>query len=242
MGFGLLFFGYAASYMMSFNSFGFIFRLTGTAVMLSGLARLCAFEKRFFYAKLSCILMAVAASCESVISVLLDYSGGLYGLVREDVKNIFFTVFICISVVFHVFIYRAIYKLSCDVGLDKISKQTIKFAVFAAMEILLVALSVVTWFVSHKVSEYFTAASIIYPLIIFILNLTLFYSCYKNICEEGDEDAPRKPSSIPFLNRLFEASEKRELEIYEKTKAYAENRIRQDNEKKKNKKKNKSRR
>ena len=34
------------------------------------------------------------------------------------------------------------------------------------------------------------------------------------------------------MNKLFEVSEKRQQEIYEKTKAYAEERIKRDNEKK----------
>lgn len=235
MGFGLLFIGYAMTYLMSLNSFGFLFRLTGCAIMLSGLSKLEDYERRFFHAYLSAIIMTVAAFAECLAYLFADFFG-------EAARNICYTVFLVITVVFHFLLYRAIHKISKDVGIKKIELNSVRYAVFASIELLLLAASLVFWYFGAAFTKYIVMAAMLYPFIIVVINLTLFYSCYKNICEEGDEEAPRKQSKIPFINKLFEASEKREQEIFEKTKSYAEDHLRQELEKKKSKKKKKKRR
>ena len=47
MGYGLLFIGYAVAFLMSFNSFGFIFRAVGSLLALCGLKKLCQFETKY---------------------------------------------------------------------------------------------------------------------------------------------------------------------------------------------------
>ncbi|MBE6538998.1 MAG: hypothetical protein E7671_06000 [Ruminococcaceae bacterium] len=239
MGFGLLFFGYALSHLMTLNSFGFVFRLTGCAVMIAGLSKLEAYEKRFFYARLNAIFLAIIALLESVGQLLLGHfpAGSVIATVVS--KNIFYVAFLAVTVIFHVFLYRAIRKIARDVGIRNIEERALRYGIFACFELLLLAVCGICWYLKFDFTRYILMAVVLLPYIIIVLNLTLFYSCYKNICEEGDEEAPRKPSRIPFLNKLFEVSEKREQEIYEKTKLYAEDKIRQDNVKKKNKKKKK---
>ncbi len=238
MGFGLLFFGYAATFLMSLNNFGFLFRLTGCAVMLSGLSRLEAFERRFFYARICCISMFAASVIESVLKFILQNS--LIEL-PTGIQNTVSVIFMALSVIFHILIYFAIHKISVDVGVKKIEINTVRNAVFSSLEILIFASAVTTFLLKAPFAKYLYFAAILYPFIIFLFNLALFYSCYKNICEEGDEEAPRKASKIPFLNKLFEASEKREMEIFEKSKGYAENYIKRENEEKKRKNKRKRR-
>ena len=237
MGFGLLFLGYIATFLMSLNSFGFVFRLTGCAIMLSALTKLTDFERSFNLARISCFGMTLAALCESIITLSLDF--GLFG---NEASTICVSVFLAVTVVFHFFLYRAIYKISKDVGVEKLKLNAVRYGIFAAIELLIAASALVVWYFNPNFAKYIVMAAVLYPFVSFFLNLTLIYSCYKNICEEGDEEAPRKPSKIPFLNKLFEASEKREQEIFTKTKSYAEKHISDDLEKKKNKKKNKKRR
>lgn len=233
MGFGLLFFGYALAFIMTLNSFGFIFRLTGCAVMLAGLSKLEAYEKRFSYVKLAAIFLAIISLLESAFAILDGYVS------IADAKNILYIAFLVITVPFHVLLYRAIYKIAQDVGIENIKKRAKGYAIFACSELLAAAVGGIAWYLKFEFTGYILMIAFLLPYVIMALNLSLFYSCYKNICEEGDEEAPRKPSRIPFLNKLFEVSEKREREIYEKTKVYAEIKIRQDNEKKKNRKKKK---
>ncbi len=235
MGFGLLFIGYAMTYLMSLNSFGFLFRLTGCAVMLAGISRLADYERKFFHAHLAVIIMTVSAFAESLAYLFFDFFG-------ENAGNICYSVFLVLTVVFHFLIYRAVHKISKDVGVKKIELNSVRYAVFASVELLLLAAVLFFWYFGVPFTKYIVMAAMLYPFIIIVLNLALFYSCYKNICEEGDEEALRKRSRIPFLNKLFDASEKREQEIFDKTKSYAEKRIADDLEKKKNKKKHKKKR
>ena len=238
MGFGLLFFGYAATFLMSLNNFGFLFRLTGCAVMLSGLSRLEAFERRFFYAKLCCVLMLILSAIDCGTNFVLQNSLiEIPGFLEKSVS----VIFAVSTVIFHLLIYFAIYKIASDVGVNKIRINTVRNAVFSAIELLIFVSLGISFLLKAPFVKYLYFAAILYPFVIFLLNLALFYSCYKNICEEGDEEAPRKASKIPFLNKLFEVSEKKEMEIYEKSKGYAENYIKRENEEKKRKNRKKRR-
>lgn len=237
MGFGLLFLGYIATFLMSLNSFGFAFRLTGCAIMFSGLSKLSEYETRFFYAKISVFLMTLSALAECIVTLILDYSTASVTFLNDNTKNICLTVFFAMAVLFHVLLYRSVYKISKDVGTQKITVSTVRAAVFSGIELIIILAAIVMWYVNAEIAKYIVMAAMLYPFLLFVINLVLIYSCYKNICEEGDEEAPRKPSRIPFLNKLFDAAEKREQEIYDKTKSYAEGRIKQDIEQKKRKKK-----
>ena len=233
MGFGLLFFGYASAYIMSLNSFGFMFRLVGSFIMMLGISKLSDFEKKFNLANIFIYLLALAAMAESIFAVLPE------GFAPQNSAYYCQIAFWVLSVPYHVFLYLAVAHISKEVGVLNIFKRSVQYGVFGIIALALVPVTLICWYFKAPFAEYLAMAAFILPYVLFVLNLSLFYSCYKNICEEGDEDAPRKPSKIPFLNKLFEASEKREQEIYEKTKSYAENKIKQDNEKKKNKNKKK---
>ena len=240
MGFGLLFIGYSFAYLMSFNAYGYVFRIIGCAVMLSALSRLSAFEKRFKETNIVCAVLCAIASAESILSVALELGISLPWQ-GSTVENTAFIIFIVASVVYHVFLYRAVYKIASDVGIKDIKERSLRYAIFAAIEIPLAILYEVFRRSGLEVARYLLLSVFLLYYLVVALNLSLFYSCYKNICEEGDEEAPRKKSRIPFLNTLFEVSDKREKEIFEKTKSYAENRIRTENEAKKHKKKGKKR-
>ena len=242
MGFGLLFLGYIATFLMSLNSFGFVFRLTGCAIMLSAFSKLSQYERSFIYVRLSCFCMMLASLCESIMTLSLDYGVFDLGFTGDTAKNICISVFFSAAVILHFFLYRSIYKLSSDVGVEKIKLNSMRFGAFAVIEIVILISALAIWYVSPSIAKYIVMVAMLYPYVIFFLNLLLIYSCYKNICEEGDEEAPRKPSKIPFLNKLFEASEKREQEIFDKTKSYAEKRLSDELEVKKNKKKHKKKR
>ncbi len=233
MGFGLLFFGYALTFLLSINPYGYIFALTGTAVMLSSLSKLCLFERRFALARLICFVLTVLSMAMCVIAILP------FDTVDENVFSYVLAAFLILAFPYHFLVYNSIYRISDSVGDIKIKRRALRNSILLVFEVLIASAAVIFWYFKIEFAKYLLMTAVIFPILLIFLNLSLFYSCYKNICEEGDEDAPRKPSKIPFLNKLFEASEKREQEIYEKTKSYAENKIRQDNEKKKMKNKKK---
>ena len=236
MGFGLLFLGYITAFLMSINSFGVVFRLTGCAIMMSALSKLSAYEKSFSYVNISCFAMTAVSLFESVFAFF--NSGWQY----EDLQSICMSIFLVLTVIFHFLLYLAIYRISRDVGLEKLNVSSVRNAAFASIELVILLFALVMWYINRDLTKYIVMAGILYPFVILVLNLFLIYSCYKNICEEGDEEAPRKPSKLPFLNKLFEASEKREQEIFDKTKSYAEKHLADDFAKKKNKKHKKKRR
>ncbi|MBQ8004744.1 MAG: hypothetical protein IJ303_00325 [Clostridia bacterium] len=159
--------------------------------------------------------------------------------VGEKIFSYILAAFLILAFPYHFLVYNSIYRISDSVGDIKIKRRALRNSVLLVFEVLIASAAVIFWYFKIEFAKYLLMAAVIFPILLIFLNLSLFYSCYKNICEEGDEDAPRKPSKIPFLNKLFEATEKREQEIYEKTKSYAENKIRQDNEKKKMKNKKK---
>lgn len=239
MGFGILFIGYALAYLMTLNFLGFLFRLAGTAVMLCGVRKLCDFETKFRAAYVLLISLAVLSCGETITAVLTDYGAYAENPLLENAGNILYLLYMAGTFVFHFFFYGALRRFSHDVGVLKIYTRTVRYEIYTAVEAVLAVLTVVTQYFGFKIANAFFAATFIVFYILVFLNLALIYSCYKNICEEGDEEAPRKKSRIPFIERLIANSEKKEEEIYNKTKEYAENRIRRENAEKEQKRKNK---
>lgn len=228
MGFGVIFIGYAFTYLMTLNSYGFLFRIIGIAVMLYGARKLCAFETRFKTVYALMILLAALSCGETLTAIFADYIEPAPAFLSENTKNIFYAAFMAFSALLHFFFYRATRKLSHDIGNIKIYGKTVRYEIYVAVEVILALSTLISYFLRLKIVNALFAASFIVFYIIVFLNLALIYSCYKNICEEGDEDAPRKASRFAFMEKLFRASEKKEAEIYNKTKEYAENRLRQE--------------
>ena len=227
MGYGLLFSGYAVAFLMSFNSFGFIFRAIGSLLALCGLKKLCQFETKYNFCYLSAWAMCFAAMAEGAVFVAGDYM-----TLPENLQAYVSMAFYALAIPFHLIFYKATSALSKEVGLEKISVKSARNAVFFVLVVLLALSSFAAHSFGCNFINYLFGATLMGLLLLIFMNLLLIYSCYKNICEEGDEDNAAKPSRIPFMNKLFEVSEKRQQEIYEKTKAYAEERIKRDNEKK----------
>ena len=225
MGYGLLFIGYAVAFLMSINSFGFIFRAIGSLLALCGLKKLCQFETKYNFCYLSAWAMCFAAMAEGAVFMAGDGA-------PENLQAYVSMAFCVPAIPFHLIFYKATCALSTEVGLDKISVKSARHAVFGVLVVLLALSTFVARSFGWSFINYLFGATLIGAILLIFMNLLLIYSCYKNICEEGDEDNAAKPSRIPFMNKLFEVSEKRQQEIYEKTKAYAEERIKRDNEKK----------
>ena len=234
MGYGLLFIGYATAFLMSFNSFGFIFRAVGSLLALCGLKKLCQFETKYNFCYLSALAMCLIGISEGAVFLAGDYL-----TLPENLQSYISMAFYLFSLPFHLIFYKATISLSQEVGLDKISAKCKRNAIFFIFVVILALSSFAAHSFGWKFINYIFGAALIGFILLIFLNMLLIYSCYKNICEEGDEENAAKPSKIPFMNKLFEASEKRQQEIYEKTKAYAEDRIRRDNEKKAEKRKKK---
>ena len=174
MGFGLLFFGYIATFLMSLNNFGFVFRLTGCAIMLSAFSKLSQYERSFLYVRISCFGMLLASLWESIITLSLDYEIFDLGFAGDTAKNICISVFFSAAVILHFFLYRSIYKLSSDVGVEKIKLNSMRFGAFAVIEIVILISALAMWYISPSIAKYIVMFAILYPYVIFFLNILLF--------------------------------------------------------------------
>lgn len=231
MGYGLLFIGYATAFLMSFNSFGFFFRSIGSLLMVCGLKKLCQFETKYNFCYVSAAAMCVSALAEGAVLILSDSMS-----LPENLQSYVSMLFYVCAVPFHGVFYKATRSLSKEVGLEKLSQKSDRNGVFSIIVLLLALMSFVSHSFKWGILNYLFGATLIGLLLLVAMNLVLIYSCYKNICEAGDEENEAKPSKIPFLNKLFEVNEQRQNEIYEKTKSYAEKHIRADNERRQEKK------
>ena len=231
MGYGLVFIGYALAFLMSFNSFGFFFRSVGSLLTVFGLKRLCQFETKYNFCYVSAVAMCVSAIAEGAVFILSDYM-----TLPENLQSHFSMLFYLCAVPFHGVFYKATCTLSREVGISKLAKKSARNGVFSVIVLLLALLTFMAHSIKLEFINYLFGATFIGLLLLVIVNLVLIYSCYKNICEAGDEENAARPSKIPFLNRLFEVNEQRQNEIYEKTKSYAERHIRIDNERRQEKK------
>ena len=129
-------------------------------------------------------------------------------LVNLDIQIAFYIA----AIIFHFAFLGAIGRLASSLKLRNIASKCICYGIFILIEIGVIIAATVFWYLKMTVAKYLLMAAVILPYVIFVLDLVLIYSCYKNICEEGCEDLPRKPSKIPFINKLLDARDKREEE------------------------------
>ncbi len=236
MGFGIIFFGYLLMFLMSFNVYGFAFRLLGCIVIMHGLRGVKQYEPRYLRAEIFIGVAAAFAMAEALSTVLGEYLG-IFNL--DILKNASVLLFSASAVVFHFLFNNATAALAREVGAGKVLKKALRNSVFVCVQLSLLLLTAILYFLKINLVNYVFMASVIFFFLLLLFHISLIYSCYKEICPEGDEEAPAKPSRIGFLNKLWAVTEKRDNEIYEKTKAYAENRIKIDSERKKEKRENK---
>ena len=119
MGFGLLFFGYFSAFLMSINSYGFIFELIGYYIILLALQKLSEYKHNL-------------ARCFPVLAVMALCSlGNAAKFIFETLQiNTFMTYDITValmsalslaaSVTFHVFLFLSIISLGTDTQLPDI--------------------------------------------------------------------------------------------------------------------------
>ena len=237
MGFGIIFFGYILTFFMTLNIYGFAFRLLGCIILMHGLRGVKQYEPRYFRAEISIGVAVLFAMTEALSVVLGEY----FGLFNSDIlKNISTLLFSASAVAFHFLFNNATATLAGEVENRKVQKKAVRNSVFVLVQIALIVLTAILYFLKINLVNYVFMTSVIFFFLLLLFHISLIYSCYKEICPEGDEEAPARPSRIGFLNKLWAVTEKRDNEIYEKTKAYAENRIKIDNQLKKEKRERKN--
>ncbi len=231
MGFGILFIGYVLAFFMSMTSYGYFFELVGVLLMVYSFTKLSEYNRKFKYAFLSAVLLALAAVYSVVvnIAVMVGY---------ESFKNIFSeTVFplckVFLNAVFHLLLFYSIADIAKDTEMRKIRSAAYRNMIFYGIYFVLQLVFLIPFMSRGNIGAVLGIAGNVLWISWVILDAIMIFSCYMNICDEGDTEMKAKPSRFAFINNIREEFDRRETKAREADKRYMQER----SEKRKNKKK-----
>ena len=226
MGFGLMFVGYFFVYVMSYV---FIPKLLGYLIMLVASVKLSAYELKFKPCVPILGFMSVI-SAYALTENILDHFGVVPPMFGEGILNVVSTAEEILTIAFHAFLMLAINSIARSTGLDKLC--------FRAMRnLLLIGIAEMTYLIvlllpKNNFVQYVFFAAVILRFIWIVLDLLLLVSCYRMICEEGDESMPDKEIKIPIIKQMEAIMRRRDKNAFDSALKWSE--------KIKNKKENKS--
>ena len=216
MGFGTLFAFYIVSFILSFNPYGSFFRLVGYLGMLMGLWELQQYQKSFLYAVYTTPAMVVVAAYQVCVS--LDSSLGIpMSFVSDKLTQIMDYAGAAAILLFHAALFYAIWCIAREIGLPTIMQSTVRDAILMGLyyAMYLIAALPFAWVATYR--QYAAVIVVLFPLVWGIVNAMLIYSCYKNICKEGDEEVPIRVSKFAFVNKIRQELERKEQKGIEAT-------------------------
>jgi len=227
MGFGILFIGYFAASLMSVNSFGYIFRLVGFAVILIALAKLARYNNAFRIPFAVGTLMAVCALLMSVSGItgllydkMLIDNALLSSKTLKDALGITDTV---LEFFFSAALAYAIKEIARETEDKELVFGAVRNFVFFCVYYVLMGVAYLPFAFAESYVKYFSLPVLLLYFACIILNLVLIFKCYMRICDENDVDMARKPSRFEFINRLRVKSDEREERAIKKAREYEEN-------------------
>lgn len=216
MGFGTLFAFYIVSFILSFNPYGSFFRLIGYLGMLMGLWELQQYQKSFLYAVSTVPAMAAVAVYQVCVS--LDSSLGIpVSFVSENLTRVMDYVGAATILIFHAALFYAIWRIAREIGLPAIMQNVMRNAILMGLYYVmyLIAALPFDWVALYR--QYAAVIVVLFPLVWGIVNAALIFSCYKNICKEGDEEVPLRISRFAFVNKIRQEMERKEQKGIEAT-------------------------
>lgn len=224
MGFGLLFVGYLATYLLSISNYGNYPAIIGCFLMLYALSKLAEYEGGFKKAFFAALPMTAAVGALLVCDMLVAFGV----LVKEDIvifDAVAHYVKIAADIAYHVTLLFAVARIARNTELPKIEKA-------AWRNLLISSLFFVTEVVEFTVPTtsparmYIFFAAVLLWLSSLTLNGVMLMSCYMRICPEGDEDLPQKPSRFGFINKFRESYDRREAKMQNELKKRREEEVR----------------
>lgn len=205
MGFGLLLYGYLMLVTAGNSYIDFFPDLLGYLFFWLALRKLTPYSMGFRRAKTICIpLFAVGtATLAGQILSQLDMGGTIVTdilVYSELAKNV-------LLFFFHIGLMKGIIELSRDVGLPRLCRRgRIGLILSICLYLIAIILQSLELLAPSLVKNYATAysfAGLVYMLLFygtFFFNLFLIFSCYRQICYEGEENLT--PPDNP-LEKLF---------------------------------------
>ena len=206
MGFGILFIGYVAAYIMSLaGSYGCFPAIIGCIVMMYALTKLIDYEQFFKYAFFSLIPLTLCTGYKLFAQTILMFGASLPGFWGYEITQTIFAYGKVFSdLLFNSVLFIAIYKIAKATEVEKIQRACIRNIIFFTLYSIT---GIVNEIYSHK--YIFMAAMIIY-LVTVILNCVCLCSCYMRICDESDKDMTAKRSKIEAINKFRDEFDKKE--------------------------------
>ena len=216
MGFGLLFIGYLATYLLSISGhYGYYPAIVGCFLMLYALSKLVEYEPNFKKAFFAALLLTV-----SVGTLLFGEISSYFGSEFTQLNNVAHYVKIAADILYHAALLYAVAKIARSTELPKIERA-------AWRNLIISSLFFVTEIVETALPNvYVFFATVILWLSALLLNSVMLMSCYMRICPEGDEDLPQKPSRFAFINKFRESYDKREQKVQNELKKRREEEVR----------------
>ncbi len=197
MGFGLLFIGYLFFFCFPYKgTLDLPPDLLGFVIAYIGIRNLadygCGWEnlKKYF-------IVIFPASILNLILQILN----LFGILRE-IREIWFYSYEALIIVFNVLLLVAIYNIAKDTEVKSIQAKAKRniiliLAYYAIMFVVSLPLPIVQEIYKHLEKNYsFTLVLFLYNYLWRFMNLTLIFSCYMWICQDGDQDMPEKEHGI----------------------------------------------
>lgn len=205
MGFGYLFVGYLITFVLYLTvqalGLGGMTLLAGYGVMMLGLFELSRYQRAFSYAKWMCIPLMLTAVYQSLgdLSSMFSWNAPFLG---ASVSNAVMWVQFMLVIVFQMAMLYAIRVIGSDVGLSHISTKALRNCVFVGLYAIIYLLTNLVFAQNEEFRKYFVFSLMLSQAVVILFNLLLLISCTKNICAEGQDDAPPKPHRFAFLNKM----------------------------------------
>ena len=197
MGFGLLFVGYFFVYIISVVPF--FPKIIGYALMLKAALKLSDFEVRFKRC-LPIIGVLSATSLFIFAGFICEFYNISLPIFNSKVIEIVSMADEILSVLFHAVLLISVTAIAKTTELDKLSFNSMRNLLIVCAYALVKFVAMVL--PNGDVRGVFTLIAFCLNVLWIILNLFLFASCYRMICEEGDEDMPDKEINIPIIKQM----------------------------------------
>lgn len=231
MGFGYLLIGYLITFVIKITvsglGFGGLTLLVGYAVMLYGLMQLRLYHRAFAWSEwilLPLMLTAVYDQLKSLCELFLwDLP-----FVNAVTNSVFEWVTFALIIIFHFALLYAIRMIAGEVELLHVATKAIRNMIIVGLYAVLTGAYYLT--AGSDAAKYLSFSVVLLNFVSVICNLLLLLSCNKNICREGDEDQPPKPSRFELINRLGDAYEKNRQKAIDNTRREAEEVLRRRQE------------
>ncbi len=233
MGFGYLLIGYLITFVLYLIpeglGLGGLALLAGYGMMLWGLWELSRYNAAFSYAKwtLFPLLLTAVYDLFASLNELFLWELHFFSAAAPAVDWIVFLLVI----LYNFLMLYGIRTLTDALELSGMSVSALRNAVFVLLYAVLYLIGNLPIGLTPTAKGYLVLPLLVLNLAWIILNLALLLACNKNICREGEEEQPEKPSRFGFINKLNEAYEKNRQKTEENAKNDVEDYLRRRNEK-----------